>query len=51
MAPMTSMFAAADVGVPTAGQSFGPYKFNEAAVGGCTNAGADWLAWEVAIPE
>ncbi len=44
-----SLFVAADAGVPTAGQLYGPYSFNEAA--GCGYPGANWFAWEVAIPE
>lgn len=41
----------ADAAVPAAGQSYGPYTLKEGPTGSCTNIGAIWLGWEVAIPE
>jgi hypothetical protein len=40
----------ADVGVPSSGQSYGPYTYSATVGNGCPNAGV-WLDWEVAVPE
>jgi hypothetical protein len=46
-----SSWVEADAGVPITGQSYGPYTLTVSPEGGCSDTTANWLAWEVAIPE